>query len=265
MDFDVQQVGEGRDLLLLHSLLTDRQSFARVLPALSGKRRVSLLALPGFGGSAPAGPLVEDYADRVAEFVATLPGKPDVIGNGFGGFVALALAARHGGTLEKLVLADSAACFPEEGRAPFRAMAEAVEKNGMAAIVPAAVRRNLSRALSGGAPRGARGAARGPPAHAAPALRHRLPRARPSGPAPLAADHPQSHAGDRGRVGRRHSAGAGDRAGRRHPGSKAGADSGLRPLPAPGAAGSVSRGSGAISWNAIGLRRPHVERRAGEK
>jgi 3-oxoadipate enol-lactonase len=141
MDFDVQQVGDGRDLLLLHSLLTDRQSFAPVLPVLSRHRRVSLLALPGFGRSAPAGPAVEDYADRVAAFVATLPSKPDVIGNGFGGFVALALAARHGAALEKLVLADSAACFPEEGRAPFRAMAEAVERSGMAAIVPAAVRR----------------------------------------------------------------------------------------------------------------------------
>jgi 3-oxoadipate enol-lactonase len=140
-EFDVEVVGEGGDLLLLHSLLTGRESFAPVVPALSRNRRVSLLALPGFGGSAPAGPSVEDYADRVAEFVATLPGKPDVIGNGFGGFVALALAARHGSALERLVLADTGACFPEEGRAPFRAMAEAVERSGMAAIVPTAVKR----------------------------------------------------------------------------------------------------------------------------
>jgi 3-oxoadipate enol-lactonase len=140
-EFDVEQVGEGRDLLLLHSLLTGRESFAPVVPALSRGRRVSLLALPGFGGSAPAGPTVEDYADRVAKYVATLPGKPDVIGNGFGGVIALALAARHGAALEKLVLADTAACFPEEGRTPFRAMAEAVDRSGMAAIVPTAVKR----------------------------------------------------------------------------------------------------------------------------
>ncbi|HET9754098.1 MAG TPA: alpha/beta fold hydrolase [Myxococcales bacterium] len=139
--FDVEQFGAGPELLLLHSLLTDRGSFAPVLPAFSRQRRVSLLALPGFGRSTPAGPAVEDYADRVAEFVARLPGKPDVIGNGFGGFVALALAARHGAALEKLVLADTGACFPEEGRAPFRAMAEAVERSGMAAIVPTAVKR----------------------------------------------------------------------------------------------------------------------------
>lgn len=139
--FEVEQVGEGRDLLLLHSLLTDRQSFSPIVPALARSRRVSLLALPGFGRSAPAGPAVEDYADRVAEFVRRLPGKPDVLGNGFGGFVAVALAARHGALLERLVLADTGACFPESGRAPFRALAEAVEKGGMESIVQAAVRR----------------------------------------------------------------------------------------------------------------------------
>ena len=139
--FDVEQSGAGPELLLLHSLLTDRGSFAPVLPALSRQRRVSLLALPGFGRSTPAGPTVEDQADRVAELVATLPARPDVIGNGFGGIIALALAARHGGALGRVVLADSAACFPEQGRAPFRAMADAVEKNGMAAVVPTAVRR----------------------------------------------------------------------------------------------------------------------------
>jgi 3-oxoadipate enol-lactonase len=145
IEFDVEQTGEGRDLLLLHSLLTDRQSFAPVVPALSQGRRVSLLALPGFGRSTPAGPSIEDQADRVAEFVAKLPGKPDLIGNGLGGFIALALAARHGGAIDRLVLADTGAGFSEAGRAPFRAMAEAVEKNGMEAIVPAAVRRIFSQ------------------------------------------------------------------------------------------------------------------------
>ncbi len=139
--FDVVQHGQGRELLLLHSLLTDRNSFAPVVPALARGHRVSLLALPGFGASAAAGPSIEDYADRVAEFVATLPGRPHVVGNGFGGFVALALAARHGARIDRLVLADTGAAFSEAGRAPFRAMAEAVESRGMGAIVETAVRR----------------------------------------------------------------------------------------------------------------------------
>ncbi|HEY2029636.1 MAG TPA: alpha/beta fold hydrolase [Myxococcales bacterium] len=141
MEFDVEVRGEGPDLLLLHSLLTDRESYALVAPRLSRSRRVSLLALPGFGRTPPAGPTVEDFADSVARYVETLPTPPDVIGNGFGGFIALALAARHGAKIRKLVLADTGACFPESGRAPFRGMAEAVEKNGMEAIVQTAVRR----------------------------------------------------------------------------------------------------------------------------
>ena len=141
MQFDVEVSGEGRDLVLLHSLLTDRNSFAPVAPRLAQHRRVSSLALPGFGRTPPAGPSIEDFADAVARYVETLPVEPDVLGNGFGGFVALALAARHGAKIRRLVLADTGACFSEAGRAPFRAMADAVEKGGMEAIVQTAVRR----------------------------------------------------------------------------------------------------------------------------
>ena len=135
--FEVEQSGNGPDLVLLHSLLTDLRSFAAIVPALSRSRRVTLVSLPGFGRSTPAGPSIEDSADRLAQLLAALGGKPDVLGNGYGGFIALALAARHGEKLGKLVLADTGAAFPEAGRAPFHAMAEAVEKTGVAAIVVA--------------------------------------------------------------------------------------------------------------------------------
>src|SRR5579883_2161089 len=95
---DVVSAGEGPDLVLLHSLLIDRSAFERVLPRLSRSRRVHLVALPGFDGSTDAGPDVEDYADRVADALRVLrlgPGSA-LLGNGFGGFVAVALAARHG-------------------------------------------------------------------------------------------------------------------------------------------------------------------------
>ena len=48
-ELDVQETGSGRDLLLFHSLLTDRGSFAKVVPELARSRRVLLPALPGFG------------------------------------------------------------------------------------------------------------------------------------------------------------------------------------------------------------------------
>ena len=145
-ELDFEASGQGRELLLLHSLLTDRSSFAKVLPALAKSRRVLLPALPGFGGSTPAGPGIEDYADRIAAFLPSLSprGKPDVIANGFGGFIALALAARHGDRVGRLVLCDTAASFPESGRVPFRNMAAAVEKAGMSALVDTAVKRIFS-------------------------------------------------------------------------------------------------------------------------
>ena len=97
-DFDLVQTGRGPDLLLLHSLLTDRTVFDPIVPRLARTRRVTALNLPGFGASTPAGPRIEDYADRVADLFAVLPlaAGADVVAMSFGGFVATALAARHG-------------------------------------------------------------------------------------------------------------------------------------------------------------------------
>ncbi len=95
---DITQIGAGRDLVLLHSLLADRTAFDRVAPALAKKHRVTLVNLPGYGASAPHGASVEDYADHVAGLLRALklPRETDVLGNGLGGFIAIALACRHG-------------------------------------------------------------------------------------------------------------------------------------------------------------------------
>jgi pimeloyl-ACP methyl ester carboxylesterase len=140
---DVVSAGAGPDLILLHSLLIDRSAFERVVPALALHRRVHLVALPGFEGSSPAGPAVEDYADRIAEACPALGLSSDttVLGNGFGGFVAIALAARHGAQFGKLVLVDAAAWFPAPARSAFAAMAEKVHAEGMGAIAEIAARR----------------------------------------------------------------------------------------------------------------------------
>ena len=140
---DVVSVGEGPDLVLLHSLLIDRSAFARVVPTLAMGRRVHLVALPGFDGSSPAGPGVEDDADRIAEALHTLDlGRGSaVLGNGFGGFIAVALAARHGTLFEKLLLVDTAARFPQQARSAFALMAEKVAAGGMGAVAEIAARR----------------------------------------------------------------------------------------------------------------------------
>jgi 3-oxoadipate enol-lactonase len=140
---DVVQMGKGRNLVLLHSLLSDRTAFDRVAPRLATERSVWLVNLPGFGVSAPAGPGLEDIADRIAEQLPKhgLSGETDLLGNGFGGFVSVALAARHGRLFDRLVLVDTGAAIPPEGKPAFAAMAERVETGGMEAVLATALQR----------------------------------------------------------------------------------------------------------------------------
>ena len=144
-DLDVLQAGTGRDLVLLHSLLTDRSAFDRVAPALSRSRRLTLVNLPGYGGSSPAGADIESYADRVAATmdVLKLPRETAVLGNGFGGFIAVMLAVRHGTRFGRLIAAPALAGFPEAARQPFHRMAAAVSAQGMGAVLDAAIQRML--------------------------------------------------------------------------------------------------------------------------
>jgi len=138
------QEGSGPDLLLLHSLLTELTVFDRVLPALARRHRVTRINLPGFGRSSPrALPSVAAYADHVASAMdaLALPGTTDVFGNGFGAFVALELALRHGRRFNRLVVADTLAAFPEAARVPFRMMAEKVRAGGMQAVLDTAIGR----------------------------------------------------------------------------------------------------------------------------
>jgi pimeloyl-ACP methyl ester carboxylesterase len=141
---DVEQQGAGRDLVLLHSLLTERSVFDRVVPKLS-KYRLTLVNLPGYGASSPAGSDIESYADRVAAVldVLKLSKEAAVLGNGFGGFIAVMLAVRHGGRFGKLIAAPALAGFPEAARQPFHRMAGLVEAQGMAAVLDAAIQRML--------------------------------------------------------------------------------------------------------------------------
>ncbi len=138
---DIETMGSGPDLVLLHSLLTDRSSFAALADRLSPQRRLTLVNLPGFGKSPPAEPLA-GWADRVADLCAALPStKPDILGNGLGSFVAMTMAARHGANLGRIVLLGGAVAFPEAGRATFRGLAEKAEREGMASIADIAVAR----------------------------------------------------------------------------------------------------------------------------
>ena len=135
--------GDGPPLVLFHSLLSDRASFDRIVPELAASYRVIVPELPGFGGSAAVAGGLPEVADRMAAFVREAAGGEDVIvlGNGYGGFVALQMAIRHPGIATRLVLADCGAAFSEPGRETFRNMAAAARGKGLAAITPVAMRR----------------------------------------------------------------------------------------------------------------------------
>lgn len=149
------QSGSGRDLVMLHSLLTDLTVFERVLPVLNKSRRVTCLNLPGFGASAPVAlDSVADWADHVAATLDALqlPAKTDLFGNGFGAFVALMVAIRHGARLGNLMVADVVPAFPEPARAPFRGMAAKVRETGMQAVLDTAIGRMFPPAFQQAAP-----------------------------------------------------------------------------------------------------------------
>jgi len=69
-----------------------------------------------------------------------------LIGNGFGGTVALAFALAHPKRIAKLVVSDAAACFPPEGRQQFAVMAQKVADGGLGSIAEIAAKRVFSPA-----------------------------------------------------------------------------------------------------------------------
>lgn len=149
-------LGAGRPIVLVHSLLADRTSFEPLARLLAKTNRVTMIDLPGFGGSHPVGGGLEAVADRVAAAVAVIESqageKPVVLGNGYGGFVTLLAATRHPQLARKLVLADCGAAFDEPGRQAFRNMSAAARAKGLAAISDVAMRRLFAPAFQAAHP-----------------------------------------------------------------------------------------------------------------
>jgi 3-oxoadipate enol-lactonase len=137
------QAGQGPALFLFHSLLSDRASFDAVVPKLAQSFRVIVPELPGFGKSQTVGGGLAEVADRMAEAVKDGAGGDQaiVLGNGYGGFVALQMALHYPDIATKFILADCGATFSEPGREAFRNMAAASKAKGLSAITDVAMRR----------------------------------------------------------------------------------------------------------------------------
>ncbi len=120
-------------LVLLHSLLTDGSAFRSLIDRLQPSLSTTSINLPGFpmGGAAIQG--IDAVADHVVQHLQEqgVRAPYNLLGNGYGGFVALAIAQRHPERVERLVLLDTAAAFPEPAKAAFHGMKAAVLKDGM--------------------------------------------------------------------------------------------------------------------------------------
>jgi len=142
----VGSTGQGPDLVLLHSLLSDRNVFARIVPALETDFTVHLVDLPGFGGTDLQPARMDAYGDLIGQMLEAgrFGSSTTVLGNGLGGFVALATAIHHGNAFDKLIIAGAGAGFPDDEKGPFRAMSATAGERGMAGVVDVAVRRIFS-------------------------------------------------------------------------------------------------------------------------
>ncbi|HWG05972.1 MAG TPA: alpha/beta fold hydrolase [Beijerinckiaceae bacterium] len=143
------RTGEGPDIVVLHSLLADRHAFDPVLPALAAKHRVTLINLPGFHGSQPPLlALMDAYVAIIEDGFQEFEISKDavLIGNGFGGSVAVAFAIAHPERIARLVVSDAAAGFPPEGRQQFAAMAQKVAEAGLGAVAEISAKRVYSPA-----------------------------------------------------------------------------------------------------------------------
>jgi 3-oxoadipate enol-lactonase len=138
---------DATPLVLLHAFPLDAGLWSGVVPELSADRTVVTAEFPGLG-RAPARPgaTVDGFADEVAERIAALPGGRAAVGGlSLGGYVALALAARHPERVAALVLSNTRAePDTEEAAAGRHAGAAQVRAGGLAAFLDGFVPRMVA-------------------------------------------------------------------------------------------------------------------------
>ena len=146
--------GAGKLLLLLHTLLADRTVYDRVIPELAGEWRVISPNFPGYGAS--DGTIegeIEGYAGFFADFLDALGlTRVDLLGNGFGGFVAQSVALHYPERIDRLMLVDTAPAFPDAAKVPLRGMQAKVLADGMSGVLDAAMLRMFPPAYIEAAP-----------------------------------------------------------------------------------------------------------------
>lgn len=103
--------GSGPDVVLVHGLGSSRDVWREMVAAVPGYR-YHLVQMSGFGGTLigegnKAGPVAGPVAEEIARYIAEARlDRPAIIGHSMGGWIAMALAARHPGAVSKVMVVD---------------------------------------------------------------------------------------------------------------------------------------------------------------
>lgn len=103
--------GTGPDIILIPGLASHRDVWAAVGDTLDNRYRLHLVQVNGFAGEAPGananGVVVAPVADEVARYIReTRLQQPAAIGHSMGGTIGMMLAARHAGSVGRLMVVD---------------------------------------------------------------------------------------------------------------------------------------------------------------
>jgi esterase len=104
--------GTGTPVLMLHDLGTSAATFEHLTtPIVRADRELVAVDLPGSGRSDPApGTDLADYVGHLALMFPSLGSDPiDLLGHGFGGYLAASLAAAHPQLVRRLILCEPTA------------------------------------------------------------------------------------------------------------------------------------------------------------
>lgn len=109
MTLHTKQMGKGADLVLIHGWALSLDVWAPVTELLAQDFRLTLVDLPGHGGSSMDGEFTVDSI--VHKLIPVIPQDATVLGWSLGGLMVMALAALHPKRVHKLVLLASNPCF----------------------------------------------------------------------------------------------------------------------------------------------------------
>lgn len=148
---NVVREGDGPIVVLSHALGCDLSMWDGVAAQLSRAHTVLRYDHRNHGASevVPGALRIETLAQDAAELIRREAGGEPVhfVGLSMGGMTGQALAVRHPELLRTMVIANSAAYYPDQS--PWRTRVETVAARGVAAIAPGAVSRWLTPAYVG--------------------------------------------------------------------------------------------------------------------